>query len=103
MEQLERLKTLVYCINKLMLYHPDAIIELTPSPFHSGDFYKLSARVGRDFRYSTEIELFYSALEINFGLTKKYILKYTPINHIYPNKSKTGYIFRKWTSMYGGN
>ena len=95
MNQLERLKTLVYCINKLIQYHPDAIIELTPSPFHCGDFYKLTAHVGKDFKYSTEIELFFSALDINFGLTKKYILKFTPINRIYPNKLKTGYIFRK--------
>ena len=67
----------------------------TPYLKDSKDFYTIKAHDGKRFSYSTEIQLFFSALEINFGLVKKYVRKYTPINHIYPNKSKTGYIFRK--------
>ena len=95
MNHIERLQTLAYCINKLVDSHPNIVIELIPSIYHCGDFYTIKARDGKKFSYTTEIQLFFSALEINFGLVRKYVRKFTSINHIYPNKSKTGYIFRK--------
>lgn len=92
---LERLQILAECMNSLVQYNSRVVIELTHSPFRSGNFYLLRAHVKQDFFYSTEIELFFSALDVNLGLLKKYILKMTPINHIYQNTLKTGYIFRK--------
>lgn len=95
MNHLEQIKTLAEIMENLVRYDSRVVIELTHSKYHSGNYYLISARVKQDLIYSAEIELFSSALDINFELIKKHILKLTTIRNIHPNTLKTGYIFRK--------
>ena len=91
MYHVEALEILVNCVNRLTQGRRGSIVEVIYAPKYGKHYYSIFVKYQGNILVETEMELFYSAHDLNLGLVKKAIYQKTAATSVIQFKNKPGF------------